>query len=141
MRRGGTYLLIGLNKSIKRMTSSVYSSRLIGGGIYPPPEKNIISLQTAAKLCALDLFFDRDSELQIYHGNFLLMHNRHRKLFVIKQPKGSKFMPKIHQNTFGSRALPGPVGGGLMQMHSRRPSSRNGGLFLRAGRDREWVYI
>ena len=111
MRRGGTYLLIGLNKSIKRMTSSVYSSRLIGAGIPPPQKKIIISFKTAAKLCALDLFFDQDSELQIYHGNFLLMHNKHRKLFVIKQPKGCKFMPKIHQNTFGGRAPPGPAAG------------------------------
>jgi len=87
------------------------------------------------------IFFRRDCKLQTYHENFLSMDNKYRKLFVIKQSKGCKFMPKIHQNTFGSRALPGPVGGGLIQMHSRRPSSRNGGLFLRAGRDGEWVYI
>jgi len=59
MRRGGTYLLIGLNKSVKRMTSSVYSSRLIGAGIPPPQKKIIISFKTAAKLCALDLFSTR----------------------------------------------------------------------------------
>jgi len=27
------------------------------------------------------------------------MDNRHRKLFVIKQSKGCKCMPKMHQNT------------------------------------------
>ena len=33
-------------------------------------------------------FFGRDTELQIYHRNFLLIGNKHRKLFVIKQSKG-----------------------------------------------------
>ena len=28
----------------------------------------------------------------MYHGNILLMDNKHRKLFVIKQSKGCKFM-------------------------------------------------
>ena len=48
-------------------------------------------------------FFSRDNELQTHHGNFLLMDNKHRKLFVIKQSKGCKFVPKMHQNrpTFG----------------------------------------
>jgi len=65
------------------------------GGI-PPPKTLTIPLQTAAKLCALNLFFGRDNELQIYHGNFLLMDNKHRKLFVIKQSKGCKFIPKMY---------------------------------------------
>jgi len=39
------------------------------------------------------------------------MDNKHRKLFVIKQSKGCKFMPKMHQNTFSGRAPPGPAGG------------------------------
>ena len=38
-----------------------------------PLKKVTIPLQTAAKLCALNLLFRRDNELQIYHGNFLLM--------------------------------------------------------------------
>ena len=63
----------------------------------PPPKK------TAAKLCALSLFFGRGSESQIYHGNFLLIDNKHRKLFVIMQPKGCKFMRKMHQNMFSGR--------------------------------------
>ena len=75
-----------------------------------PPKKTYNSPTTAAKLCALNLFFGRDNELQIYHGNFLLLDNKHRKLFVIKQSKGGKFMPKTHQNTFGGRVLPGPAG-------------------------------
>ena len=41
----------------------------------------------AAELCALDLFFGRDSELHLYHGSFLLMDNKHIKLFVIKAIK------------------------------------------------------
>jgi len=55
-----------------------------------PAQKTYSSPQTAAKLCALT-FFGRDNELQIYHRNFLLI--------AIKQPKGCKFMPKMHQNT------------------------------------------
>jgi len=31
------------------------------------------------------IFFRRDNELQIYHGNFILMDNKRRKLFIIKQ--------------------------------------------------------
>ena len=66
------------------------------------------------------------------------MHNKHRKLFVIKQPKGCKFMPKIHQNTFGGRAPPGPAGErisspdpqwGLLLREGRK--GRGGGLLLR----------
>ena len=39
------------------------------------------------------------------------MDNKHRKLFVIKQSKGCKFMPKMHQNAFGGQAPPGPAKG------------------------------
>jgi len=56
------------------------------GGI-PHPQRTYNPPQTAAKLCYLNLFFGRDNELQIYHRNFILMDNKHRKLFVIKQPK------------------------------------------------------
>ena len=54
----------------------------IFGGIPPPPKK------TAAKLCALNLHFCPDNGLHIYHGNVLLMDNKHMKLLVIKQSKG-----------------------------------------------------
>ena len=66
----------------------------------------------AAKLCALNLFFGRDNELQIYHGNLLLMDNKQRKLFVIKQSKGCKVMPKMHSNMSGG--LREGRGGGLL---------------------------
>ena len=39
------------------------------------------------------------------------MGNKHRKLFVIGQSKGCKFLPQMHRNTFGSRALSGPAVG------------------------------
>jgi len=45
------------------------------------------SPQMAAKLCALNLFLGRDSELRLYHGSFLLMDNKHIKLFVNKAIK------------------------------------------------------
>ena len=60
-----------------------------GGRILP---KVTTPPQTAARLCALNLFFGRVSELQIYRGNFLLMDNKHGKLFVIKQSKWCRFM-------------------------------------------------
>ena len=61
-----------------------------------------LHFQMTAKLCALNLFFfGRVSELKIYHRNFFVMDNKHRKLFVGKQSKGCTFMPKMHQHTFG----------------------------------------
>jgi len=51
-------------------------------------------------------FIGRDSALQTHHGNFLLIANKHTKLFDIKQPKDCKFMPKMHRNTLE----PGPDG-------------------------------
>jgi len=63
------------------LTISIYS-RHFGGG----PQKLIIYTQTAANLCALNLL-GRDNELQIYHGNFLLMDNKHRKLFLLSRVK------------------------------------------------------
>ena len=54
--------------------------------LFPPPKKMTYNFPpNAAKLYALNLFLGRDNELEIYHGNFLLMYNKHRKLFVIKQ--------------------------------------------------------
>ena len=51
--------------------STVYSS-------HPPPKKN------GCQIVCPESFFGRYNELQIYHGNFLLMDIKHRKLFVIK---------------------------------------------------------
>jgi len=59
--------------------------------------------QTATISCAVNLFFGWDNELQIYCGKFLLMDTKHTKLFAIKQSKGCKFMPGMHQDTFGGR--------------------------------------
>jgi len=52
----------------------------------PPPKKLTIP-QMAAKLCPLNVFFfvwDNKLGLRIYHGNYLIMDNKHRKPFVIK---------------------------------------------------------
>jgi len=66
---------------------------------------------------------------KLHQGNFLLMDNKHRKLFVIKQSKGCKFVPKMHQNTFG-----GPL---VELMLSLRPSRNGGPTCNGVGRDRE----
>ena len=70
------------------------------GDFQPPPPKTYNIPQTAAKLCALNLFFGLDNELQTCHGDFLLMDSKHGKLFVVEQSKGCKFMPKMYRNTF-----------------------------------------
>ena len=56
------------------------------------------------------------------------MGNKHRKLFVIGQSKGCKFLPQMHRNTFGSRALSRPAVGAYALA---RPLAAMGGLFLR----------
>jgi len=81
------------------------ASFLRGGGDFPP--KKLTILPDGGQTVCSKSFFDRDNELQIYHGNLLLMNNAHRKLFVIRQSKGCKFLPKMHQNTFVSS----PAGG------------------------------
>jgi len=74
---------------------AVFIPGICGG--FPPPIKILTispSPKTAAKLCALNLFFGQDSELLICHRNFLLTDNKHRKLFVIKQSKGANLCLK-----------------------------------------------
>ena len=106
-----------LNKTECLEVQCLYQASL--GGF--PPKK------TAAKLCALNLYFCPDNGLHIYHGNLLLMDNKHMKLVVIKQSRGCKFMPKMHQNTFGGGAAPGSA---ARAYALPRPPSRNGGLLL-----------
>ena len=60
------------------------------------------------------------------------MDNKHRKLFVIEQRKGCKFMPKMQQNTFGGRALSAPDGKFIRSLRSpsrNKPTYKgNGGM-------------
>jgi len=87
---------------------TVYSRHLSGG---PPPQKNLQFPPIGCRIvCSESFLFGRDNESQIYHGNFLLMDNKHRKLFVIKQSKGCRFMHKMYRNTSGGRAPPAPAG-------------------------------
>jgi len=72
------------------------------------PPKKVTIPQTAARLCALNLFFGRDNE--IYHEKFLLMDNRHRKLSVIKQSKGCKFIPNCTKMRLAAGLRPNPLG-------------------------------
>jgi len=58
---------------------SVYSRHLFGE---IPPKKLTISPKWLPDCVLKIFFFGRDNELQIYHGNFLLMYDKHRKLFV-----------------------------------------------------------
>ena len=83
----------------------VFIAGIVLGGKDSPPKKN-----GCQNVCS-EFFFGRNNELPIYHGNFLLMDRKLRKLFAIKQSKGCKFTPKVHQNAFGGRALSEPAGG------------------------------
>jgi len=70
---------------------SVYS-RLFGGG-GSPPQKTYNSPPNGCQImCSRSLFFGQDNELQIHHGNILLMDNKHRKLFVIKQSGANLYL-------------------------------------------------
>jgi len=89
-------------------TGSVYCRHFFWGGGNSSPNRLPIIVYSKS-------FFGWDNELQIYHRNFLLMDNKHRKSFVIKQSKQCK-LPKLHKNTFGGWALPGPAGGAYVHM-------------------------
>jgi len=65
----------------------LFQASFLGGEESPQKKLAIFPPQTAAELCALNHFIGLDNELQIHHGNFSLMNNKHRKLFVIKQSK------------------------------------------------------
>ena len=54
----------------QRRVAVFISDIFLGGGNCPPPPKKVtIPLQTATKLCVLNLFC-WDNELQTYHRNF-----------------------------------------------------------------------
>ena len=106
VRRLGTHLprAAARHDRHRGLSASLYSGHLfLGGGTgFTPPPKKTYSSPKRLPNCALNIFFGRDNELQIYHGIFLLIiDNKHRKLIVIKQSKRCKFMPKMHQNTIG----------------------------------------
>jgi len=78
----------------------------LGRGI--PPGRAYSSPPNGCQIVCSEFVFD--NELQVCHGNFLLMDYKHRKLFVSKLSQGCKFMPKMHQNTFSGRAPTRPAG-------------------------------
>ena len=82
---------------------------------------------SAFRLCALNHFFLPGqwvtNMLQICDRNILLMDNKRRILFVIKQSKGCKFMPKCNKIRLAA-------GDPLVDVLPR-PPSRNRGLLLR----------
>jgi len=95
------------------------------GGI-PPPQKNLQSPQTAAKLCALNLFLARTTNYKKIR-DFLLTDNEHRKLLVIKQSKGANLCRKCTKVRLAAGLLPDTLG---ELVRSPRPTSRNGGAYL-----------
>ena len=55
------------------------------GEDFPSPPKKLTPPKNGCQIVYSRSFFGRDNELQIYHGNVLLMDNKQRELFVIKQ--------------------------------------------------------
>ena len=56
--------------------------------IHPIPRQKNLQFRPPPNACQIvysESFFGRDNELHIFHGNCLLMDNKHRKLFVITQ--------------------------------------------------------
>jgi len=80
-----------------QQTTAVYTSKqcLFGAswGGESPPKKITIPLYGCQIVCS-NPFLGRYNELQIYHGNFLLMDNKHRKLFVISNQKDANICLK-----------------------------------------------
>jgi len=67
------------------------------------------------------------------------MDDKRMKLFVIKQSKGCKFVPKMHQNTRGGRAPPGPAGGTYALPGPIGPIATTGTYLEEGGRGRRKV--
>jgi len=66
-----------------------------------------------------------------YHGNFLLLNNKHRKLFVIKQSEWCRFMPKMHQNALSQDPYPqwGLLVRGRREGRGPTPKAKRGSNF------------
>jgi len=93
-----------------------------GGGI--PPLRKTYNPPKRLPNCAINLFSAGTVNYKIiYHVNFDLVDNEHRKLFVIKQQsKGCKFVPKC------TEIRRDPL---VELMRFPRPCCRNGDLLLR----------
>jgi len=98
-------------ESITHYRGSIFTDNFSedGNKIRSLQEKNHKPPPNGCQIMCSKSFFLPGNELRIYHGNFLLMDNKHRKLLVIEQSKGCKCMPKVRQHTSGGRAPPGPA--------------------------------
>ena len=94
--------------------SAVHASLVAGSGIKTRKLRSRITTQTRASYPFLTL-----------RPQSQRMPN-HRKLFVIKQSKWCKFMPKMHRNTSGSRVCLKLLG---ELMHLPRPLAAIGAYF------------
>ena len=70
-----------------------------------------------------------------YITETFLSDNKHGKLVFIKQSKGCKITPEMHQNTISGRTPPGLAGGAYALP---RPLSRMGVLTSKGWQEREW---
>jgi len=102
--------------------SHLFSGR---GGSYPHPFPKMYSFpQNGRPNCVLQIvFFCRCNDLLIDRGNILLMDSKLRKLFVTRQSKGCKFMPKCTEVRLLAGLCADPLGGDYPLL---RPLSRNG---------------
>jgi len=97
-----------------------------GGGAIPPPKKKTYKSPRRLPNSVLKVFFQAGIEITNVSRKLFLMDNKHEKLFVTKQSKGCKFMPKMHQNTFGGRAPPDHLAAMGIYFYNRGPLIREG---------------
>ena len=108
-----------IDTSVKQcLKSSIYSRHFWGLGNFPPKSYSSPPPNAAAKLGDLSLFSAETLNSPIYHGNFLLTDNKHRKLFVIKQSKGANLCQKMHQMRLAAGLHPAPLCMGAMRSSS-----------------------
>ena len=124
---------------------SVFIPGIVFWGISPPQKKAYNSPpQTACKLCAPNLFSARQWITNIAQ-ELSFTGQLTQEIIVIKQSKGCKFMPKMHQNMFGGRWIswyaspdpPAAVGGLLLRGGTgEKGTESKGGLLISGGTER-----
>jgi len=110
--RGRNVSCIGWNAANPVSIHCLLQASFLFAGGESLPQKNLTIPPKQLPNCALNLFFDRDNQLQIYHGNILLMDSKRRKLFVIKQPNGTNLCLKCTQIRLAGGGSARPRGGG-----------------------------
>ena len=79
--------------------------------------------------------------IKIYHGNFLLMDNKRRKLFALSNQKDADLCLKCTKIRLAAGLRPHPLGELVRSPRPRPPSRNRGCLLLRGGRENEGAHL